>query len=100
MLNVLNNSSSQIEEVKGGQSIVSAEGKIPKIGSIKVDRELCIGAQTCVALAPEVFEMDSENKAVVKNPKGADDETILMAARSCPTLAIFIYDEKGKQIFP
>ena len=74
--------------------------KVAKIGRLEVKRDLCIGAQTCVALAGDVFEMDAENKAIVKNAKGADDETILMAARSCPTLAIFIYDEQDKQIFP
>ncbi len=78
----------------------SGEQKIPKIGRLEVKRDLCIGAQTCVALAGDVFEMDKENKAIIKNPKGNDDETVLMAARSCPTLAIFAYDEKGNQIFP
>jgi len=27
-------------------------------------------------------------------------ETILLGAQSCPTLAIFIFDEAGKQLFP
>ena len=31
---------------------------------VKVDR-LCIGITNCVAVAPTVFEMDAENKAVV-----------------------------------
>lgn len=100
MLNILDNEVDQqavqiADSKQGGRKPV-----IPKIGRIEVKRDLCIGAQTCVALAPDVFEMDAENKAVVKNPKGNDDETILMAARSCPVLAIFIYDEKGNQIFP
>ena len=72
----------------------------PKIGKIVVDRNLCIGAASCIAVAPGVFELDSENKAVVYNPKGADDETILLAAKSCPTLAISVFDEEGNQIFP
>lgn len=67
---------------------------------IEVKRDLCIGAATCVAIAPDVFALDDEVKAVVKNPKGADDNTILEAAKSCPTLAIFIYDDADKQIFP
>ncbi|MBU0667525.1 ferredoxin [Patescibacteria group bacterium] len=68
---------------------------------IVVDRNLCIGAAPCVAIAGEVFELDTEGKAVVKNPKGADDETILLAARACPVRAILLYDEQtGKQIFP
>lgn len=67
---------------------------------IEVKRDLCIGAATCVAIAPDVFELDDEMKAVIKNPTGADDNTIIEAAKSCPTLAIFIYDDAGKQIFP
>ncbi|TSC71073.1 MAG: ferredoxin [Parcubacteria group bacterium Gr01-1014_70] len=71
-----------------------------KIGKIFIDRDLCIGAASCSAVAPEVFELDKENKAVVRNPKGADDETILLAAQSCPTKAIILYDEEGNQIYP
>ncbi len=67
---------------------------------IEVKRDLCIGAATCVAIAPDVFELDDEMKAVIKSPTGADDNTIIEAAKSCPTLAIFIYDDAGKQIFP
>lgn len=76
------------------------EKKPLKIGKIVVDRNLCIGAASCIAVAPGVFELDSENKAVVYNDKGADDETILLAAQSCPTQAILLFDEEGNQIFP
>jgi len=72
----------------------------PKIGKIVVDRNLCIGAASCIAVAPGVFELDEENKAVMYDAKGADDETILLAAKSCPTQAIIVYDEDGKQIYP
>jgi ferredoxin len=67
---------------------------------IEIKRDICIGAATCSAIAPDVFELDDELKAIVKNPQGADDETILEAARSCPTLAIYIYDDAGQQVFP
>lgn len=70
-----------------------------KIGRIEIDRDLCIGAASCVAVSPEVFDLDEENKAVLVNPRGADDETILLAAWSCPTRAIKLYDKKGKPIF-
>ncbi|MFC1687029.1 ferredoxin [Patescibacteria group bacterium] len=66
----------------------------------KVVRELCIGAATCLAVAPDVYELDDENKAVIKNPKGADDQTLLDSAKACPTQAIIITDDDGKQIFP
>ena len=77
-----------------------AEKKPLVISKIVVDRDLCIGAGPCVTVAPGVFELDEENKAVITNPQGADVETILLAAQACPVLAIFVYDENGKQIFP
>lgn len=79
---------------------LSQEKKPLKVGKIVVDRNLCIGAASCIAIAPGVFELDSENKAVVYNEKGADDETILLAAKSCPTRAILVFDTEGKQIYP
>ena len=70
------------------------------ISKIEIDRNLCIGAASCVAIAPEVFELDNENKATVKNPRGADDDTLMLAAKSCPVLAIKIFGKDGKQMFP
>ena len=82
------------------QNSQSQEKKPLKIGKIVVDRNLCIGAASCIAVAPGVFELDSENKAVIYKDKGADDETILLAAKSCPTQAILVFDEEGNQIYP
>ena len=87
------------DQNNNNQNQGTAEKKV-KIGKIVVDRNLCIGAASCLAVAPGVFELDAENKAVVHNDKGADDETILLAAQSCPTRAIILFDEEGKQIYP
>lgn len=67
---------------------------------ILVDRELCIGAAPCVAVAPDVFQLDEEGKAYVVDKKGTDRETIIMAAESCPTVAIFLYEDDGTVIYP
>lgn len=87
-----------------------------KVKKIVVDRNLCIGAASCVVAAQTVFELDGENKAVIKQQGGVknsgptergkledgvvDDETIILAAQSCPTKAILLYDEGGKQLNP
>lgn len=72
-----------------------------KIHKVVVDRKTCIGAATCIVVAPDGFELDKENIALVKpNAENIDDETLLMAAQSCPTGAIFLYDENNVQIFP
>jgi len=76
------------------------ENKDSKIAKVEVDRNLCIGAASCVAVAPDVFELDSENKAVVKNQAGADDDMIILAAQSCPVHAIKVIGKDGKQIAP
>ncbi len=70
------------------------------IRRIVVDREGCIGAQSCVVVAPGVFQMDDENLAYVTDPDSTDDDMIMLAAQSCPVLAVYLYDENGKQIFP
>ena len=87
---------------------------MPKI-RVKVDEDLCIGAASCVTIAPETFQLNAENKAFVydhsQEPEGSryerwievtedEKENIILAAQSCPTLAIFIFDEAGVQLFP
>ena len=71
-----------------------------KTVKIIVDRNLCIGAASCVAIGGATFAIDEENKAIVLNADAVDDDTLLLAAQSCPTKAIFIYDEAGAQIYP
>ena len=68
---------------------------------ITVDRDACIGDGACCGDAPATFEMDDEDKAVVK-PKSTDSrDTILEAAQNCPTDAIIIEDkETGKKLYP
>jgi ferredoxin len=44
--------------------------------------------------------LDEENKAAVIEPQGADNDTILLAAQSCPVQAISLYDEEGNRIYP
>jgi len=67
---------------------------------VKVDRELCIGVSNCVAIAPTVFELDDQNKAVVLDPGSVDEETLLEAAESCPEKAIIVEDDEGIQLYP
>jgi len=87
---------------------------MPKI-RIKVDPELCIGAASCVTVAPESFTLNMENKAwVLDHGQNLGSNTyerevevtneeldqIILAAQACPTLAVFVFDENGKQLYP
>lgn len=67
---------------------------------IKVDQELCVSVASCVAIAGNTFELDENGLARVKNATGDDEATIRAAAESCPTKAIYLYDDAGNQIYP
>ena len=71
---------------------------------IEYDRNKCIGAASCAAIAPLTFEMDEENKAlIIDNPDNDfdEDDIILAAAQSCPVFAIKIIDKTTNEvIFP
>lgn len=66
---------------------------------ITVDRELCIGAGTCTVVAPKTFDLDDELKAVIKDPEGDSNDTVIESAKVCPVFAI-ILEGDGKQIYP
>jgi ferredoxin len=68
---------------------------------VSVDKEGCIGAGVCTAIASQSFELDEEGKAVIL--KGIDQdnkEAILDAAKACPVAAIIIKDKEGNQVYP
>jgi ferredoxin len=85
---------------------------------IVVDRDACIGAATCVVLAGKTFALDEEGKVFILNEDKAlsikgetgtvvesqqtnamdDRETIIDGARSCPVLAIKLYEDDGTEI--
>ncbi len=68
---------------------------------ITIDRDLCIGAATCLAIAPEVFVLDGEAKAIVLSTADTTPiEHIIDAARGCPTAAISITQVDGQKLFP
>jgi ferredoxin len=85
---------------------------------IIVDPTLCIGAASCVTVSPLFFQLNDENKAVVldtgeggghadrtykRTLEVAEDQLdeILLAAQSCPTTAIIVYNEEtGEKLFP
>lgn len=67
---------------------------------VKVDRELCIGIGNCIAIAPTVFELDDQNKAVVLDPSSTAEGALIEAAESCPETAIILEDDDGNQLYP
>jgi ferredoxin len=53
-----------------------------------VDKNTCIGCSLCASMLPEVFEMEDDGKATVKNENGATLENIKEVADMCPVRAI------------
>lgn len=57
---------------------------------IKVNDDACIGCGACVAIAPEVFEINDEGLSSVKSKEVSDEnrDVAREAMESCPTGAI------------
>ncbi len=72
---------------------------------IMVEPSLCLAFGSCETLAPKVFVVEKDKpinpKAIVISETGTDFETILDAAKTCPTKAIIIIDRySGERIYP
>jgi ferredoxin/predicted CopG family antitoxin len=77
---------------------------------ISIEQNLCMGAESCVRLTPEVFALDQSRLGGSQyEPLGMRDvmdrevpsEKIISAAQTCPYKAIIVRDaETGEQIFP
>lgn len=68
---------------------------------VSVDRDLCIGAATCNAIAHRAFALDADSKAIVLDSSGQETEhTLIEAARGCPVAAIIIQRGNGDKVFP
>jgi ferredoxin len=70
-----------------------------KVGKRKVivDRGLCIGNQSCVNVAPDVFELDGEQIVTVLGGAPADTakDLLIEACEACPVSALMLIDEDG-----
>lgn len=68
---------------------------------VKVINDKCIGAASCVAVAAMTFKLNDKNIAEIIDQDGNVDEEKLLAAQSCPTVAIEVTDTTtGEMIWP
>jgi len=70
---------------------------------VKLLRDKCISAASCVGIAPKTYKLDDQNLvALVDGEEGGDTpENVLLGAQSCPTNAIEVYDaESGEKLWP
>jgi len=69
--------------------------------TIRIDRLVCVGFETCVEMAPGLFRMDDEGIAAF-HPDAANTtrDAVLDACRSCPVDALEVFDASGERLVP
>ena len=68
---------------------------------VKIDRLICVGFETCVEVAPDLFQMDEEGIAIfTSDTNEVDKETDLEACKECPVDALVVLDASGNQLHP
>ena len=68
---------------------------------VKIDRLICVGFETCVEVAPDLFQTDEEGIAIfTSNTNEVDKETVLEACKECPVDALVVLDASGNQLHP
>ncbi len=94
---------------RGEQQVVTSDGR--KL-TLSIDQDVCLGAMSCVTMAPSVFAYDDTSKGLWRKqnlPLGmheveegqVDAETLRLAAESCPYQAIRIHNAStGEELFP
>ena len=68
---------------------------------IELNTDRCRSFAKCTTTAPAVFALGDDRKVVIVDPAGADDETIVRAAKSCPYKVITLIDDAtGAPVYP
>jgi ferredoxin len=68
---------------------------------IAVERDMCVGSEQCVYLAPEVFELSDDDGLVVLRTNGDTPEhelasNVREAVHQCPSGALTFASEAGE----
>lgn len=66
---------------------------------VVIDKQSCMSSERCVLAAPEAFGLDVDHLGDVR-PSAADLPvgTLVEIAKTCPALAITVFDEDGNEI--
>jgi len=64
----------------------------------RILRTKCCGNALCVDLAPDVFAIDSKQKAIVLDPDAVPIDVLIEAAENCPCGAIEVEDDEGNPV--
>ena len=67
---------------------------------IRILHNECCGSGSCLEIAPNVFALDSKNRAIVLDPEADPAAKVMEAAEQCPCSAIVVLDDEGEVVFP
>ncbi|MBU0648333.1 ferredoxin [Patescibacteria group bacterium] len=68
---------------------------------VKIIKDQCIGCGSCVAVEPDLFEIDDDMKSkFIGDIDKVSLEKLIEVAEICPVLAIEVYDDNGKKVYP
>lgn len=84
------------KRIKQGKNMNDDTKLVRQIGkyTVKVIQSKCIAAASCVAISPDIFQLNEQNLVeLIENGQDQEDN-IMLAAQSCPTGAIEIYEGK------
>jgi len=69
--------------------------------TVRIDRLLCVGFETCIEVAPDLFALDDEGIAVFcADTNGTPHEDVLGSCKSCPVDALEVHDASGQKLVP
>ncbi len=64
--------------------------------TVKVLQSKCIAAASCVAISPTFFKLNEANLVEIIEGGSDEGDNIMLAAQSCPTGAIEIYEGQAR----
>ena len=69
--------------------------------TVRIDRLICVGFETCLEASAELFVMDEEGIATFAGgAEQVDPSQIVEACRACPVDALQVCDALGTQVVP
>jgi ferredoxin len=68
---------------------------------VRIDKWACVGYGDCMAVAPDVFQLDERNLSSFRDTAAEPEQRRLITACSvCPTSALAVFDQDGTQLVP
>lgn len=69
--------------------------------TVRIDRLICVGFETCAQVAPDFFRLDDDGIAVFQTDASlVSADLVLEACRSCPVEALEVFDASGNRLVP